>query len=158
MNGFERLKEQEAELKDNVDYPFIHEIVEYLLTRENMKDQFLAEDKSLKELFEYIELKALSMCIDNKKKIPGTNKQYANTILSKKYVFNWAIQYYNNSKEKVGIEKLKKSLGAVNVVAKIENSKHKETEQKTVKSEVEDINKTKNIDKIQISLFDQKKE
>lgn len=79
--GMERIKILASDVKDNA----VLEIVNYLLSREDMNEKYLNEEKSLKEMLEYIRSKA---------KIKAVNNM---AIIKDEEVFSWAIHYFDET-------------------------------------------------------------
>ena len=101
MNGFERLKEMEK----NENNPFLSQLVDYLITRTDMECLYLNEEKNLKQMLEFIESKALALCVNNKKNLPNGSGKYSSIVLDNNRVFAWAILYFSLSNEQLGINK-----------------------------------------------------
>ena len=111
-----------------------------------MQEMYLKEEKNLEQLLEFIEYKALKMCENNKKELPGTHSKYASIVLNDEKVYELATIYFLFSNEKLGINDMKKGQVVSNITkafTKVEKNK-----QVTVK---EDNSKAK---KEQISFFD----
>ena len=79
--GMERIKILASDVKDNA----VLEIVNYLLSREDMNEKYLYEEKSLKGMLEYIRSKA---------KIKAVNNM---AIIKDEEVFSWAIHYFDET-------------------------------------------------------------
>ena len=79
--GMERIKILASDVKDNA----VLEIVNYLLSREDMNEKYLNEEKSVKEMLEYIRSKA---------KIKAVNNM---AIIKDEEVFSWAIHYFDET-------------------------------------------------------------
>lgn len=127
MNGIERIKVLASEIQDK---PLL-KIIEYLLTRQDMNDKYLNEDKNLSQMVEFIKSMA---------------KQHAKNgvaMIEDAVVFGWAIHYWDESNEKLKLEK-----------AKEETTKEEKTKTSTTNSKVK-----KKVDKNwnpegQLTLFD----
>ncbi len=127
MNGFDKLKE---EVKDQKD-PALKQTVDYLLSREDMEEKYLNEEKSLADMAKFIREKGIKHCSN------GWN------YITNEIVYAWAIMYYslpnsllkinNKSNENTTTTK-KKALSKDNVVS-LEKAKKKIEE----KVEVEQI-------------------
>ena len=87
MDGFKRIKQLSAEITDK---PLL-KIVEYLLTRDDMNDKYLSEEKSLKQMVEFIK--------DNAKKEAKNGMAMIEDIT----VYNWAIHYFDETNEQLGL-------------------------------------------------------
>ena len=79
--GMERIKILASDVKDNA----VLEIVNYLLSREDMNEKYLNEEKSLNGMLEYIRSKA---------KIKAVNNM---AIIKDEEVFSWAIHYFDET-------------------------------------------------------------
>lgn len=125
MNGIERIKVLSSEIKDK---PLL-KIVNYLLTREDMNDKYLNEEKSLKQMIDYIKSEA--------------KKQAENGIamLEDEEVYGLAIHYFDESNEKLNLDKKEISKAEITSNKKIQKPK---TEKKTKKW----------VPEGQLSLFD----
>lgn len=93
MLGLERIKTLAAEIKDN---PLL-KIIEYLLTRTDMNDKYLNEEKSLKQMVEFIKEEA------HKKAVNGV------AMIEDEVVYGWAIHYFDESNEQLGLNKKEKN-------------------------------------------------
>ena len=130
MNGFERLKEQ---VKDQKDKALI-QTVEYLLSREDMEQRYLNEEKNIEEMAKFIRNKA--------RKYMKNGWNY----ITNEVVYAWAIMYFSLPNSFLKIEKkdttknkekaeasIKKVTAKNNIVsledAKKNMNKKKETEQ-----------------------------
>lgn len=124
-SGLERIKILASEIKDKATL----KIIDYLLTREDMNDKYLNEEKSLTQMIQYIR--------DNAKKQAENNM----AIVEDKEVYSWAIHYFDESNEKLNIGKVEKPIEK-SKIEKIEEPVKKETKSKTW------------VPEGQISLFD----
>lgn len=88
MKGIERIKILASEIKDK---PLL-KIIEYLLTREDMNEKYLNEEKSLKQMVEFIK--------NNAKK----QAQNGIAMIEDETVYSWAIHYFDETNEKLGID------------------------------------------------------
>lgn len=81
MEGIERIKVLASEIKDK---PLL-KIIEYLLTRTDMNDKYLNEEKSLKQMVEFIKGEA--------------EKQATNgmAMIEDETVYSWAIHYFDET-------------------------------------------------------------
>ena len=136
MNGFDRLREQ-IEGKKN---PALVATVDYLLTRDDMENKYLNEEKNIEEMEDFINANA------NKTK---DNKW---TYVTNEVVFAWAVMYYSFPNSFLKIEKKKtkeskktestKATNKNNVIqlneAKEKLEKKKETEQISIFGGVEE--------------------
>ena len=89
MEGKERIKVLASEIKDTA----VLKIVEYLLSREDMNDKYLNEEKSLKQMIKFIKSEA--------------RKEEKNGIamIEDEIVYNWAIHYWDETNENLKLEK-----------------------------------------------------
>ena len=95
---FGRLKQQIEELKNNDkinanDKNCILKVAEYLLTREDMDEKYQNEEKNLIDMWNFIR--------DEARKIATGNS----VGIEDEKVYSWAIHYYDESNEKLGIDK-----------------------------------------------------
>lgn len=147
MGGFERLKTMEKEENNS----FISEIVEYLLTRKDMEDKFLNEKKTLNKMNEFIEQKALALCINNKKKLGNSSTKYSSVSLNNNQVYSWAVMYFALPDEMLGFDKLKEKIEQA-VIRSVPNiTKTKQNQDKTDTKKSKEVKKE--LVKEQISLF-----
>jgi len=79
MNGFDRLKEQ---IKDQKDVA-LKQVIEYLVSREDMEPKYLNEEKSVEGMCKFIRSKG------NSHSKNGWN------FITNEVVYAWAIMYYN---------------------------------------------------------------
>lgn len=87
--GIERIKVLSSEVKDLA----LLKIVDYLLTREDMNEKYLNEEKNLTQMVEYIKSEA-------KKK--ATNNM---AMIEDEVVYGWAIHYFDETNENLKINK-----------------------------------------------------
>lgn len=87
--GIERIKILASEIKDK---PLL-KIVEYLLTREDMNDKYLNEEKSLSEMVDFIRAEA--------------KKEAKNGMawIEDEVVYGWAVHYFDESNEFLKLDK-----------------------------------------------------
>ena len=107
MNGIERIKVLASEIKDEA----LLTIIDYLVSRTDMNEKYLNEEKSLKQMIEFIKGEA------RKKAQNGV------AMIKDEVVFGWAIHYFDESNEDLGLN-IKKT-----EPVKVENT------QSTVKTE-----------------------
>ncbi len=79
MSGIERIKVLASEVKDEA----VLEIVKYLISRTDMNDKYLNEEKSLKQMIDFIANEA-------KKKSENNMAMIKDDV-----VFGWAIHYWD---------------------------------------------------------------
>lgn len=130
MTGFDRLKEQVKDQKDKA----LVQTVEYLLSREDMEQRYLNEEKNIEEMAKFIRNKA--------RKYMKNGWNY----ITNEVVYAWAIMYFSLPNSFLKIEKkdttknkekaeasIKKVTAKNNIVsledAKKNMDKKKETEQ-----------------------------
>lgn len=89
MEGIERIKTLAAEVKDK---PLL-KIIDYLLTRDDMNDKYLNEEKSLKQMIEFIKLEAKK------------HSQNGIAIIEDSEVYGWAIHYFDEPNESLKLNK-----------------------------------------------------
>lgn len=124
MEGIERIKVLASEIKDEA----LLEIIKYLTSREDMNEKYLNEEKSLKQMVEFIRNEA--------------QKQAKNgmAMIKDEVVFGWAIHYFDESNEKLGLtqKKVSKTEKTVQNVSKneVEIPKIEQNKQTTVKSSI----------------------
>lgn len=111
MNGIERIKILSAEITDK---PLL-KIVEYLLSREDMNDKYLNEEKSLSQMISYIRSEA--------------KKQAKNGVamIEDDVVYGWAIHYFDETNNDLGLDK-----NAVKIELEDDNSKTIENKPKKI--------------------------
>ncbi|MDO5555245.1 MAG: Cas9 inhibitor AcrIIA9 family protein [Clostridia bacterium] len=90
MTGVERL--QELSLAEN-DVN-ISKIVDYLITRPDLDNFYLSEEKSLKQMMKVITDKAKKSAVNNC------------AMIEDKVVYVWAVMYFITSNEKLGLNKI----------------------------------------------------
>lgn len=79
MNGFERLQEQVKDQEDSA----LKQVVEYLLSREDMEQKYLNEEKTLEGMCSFIKGKGQAHAKN------GWN------FITNEVVFAWAIMYFS---------------------------------------------------------------
>lgn len=113
MEGIERLENEVLEMNNyNVSVIF-----DYLKSREDLTQYFNNEEKSIKQMLEYIYEKA-------------RKQQRGNVaMISDNVVYLWAITYFSKSNEELGL-KVKKVMppSSTEVVEKIEKNQTKKEE------------------------------
>lgn len=88
MEGIERLEAEVLEINNSN----ISVIFEYLKTRNDLYDKFNNKEKSIKQMYKFICDKA------NKQKIDNV------AIISYRMVYLWAVNYFCNSNEELGLK------------------------------------------------------
>lgn len=114
MNGFDRLKEQVKGQEDSA----LNQVIEYLISRDDMEQKYLNEEKNVKEMCNFIK---------------GKGKVHAKNgwnFITNEVVFAWAIMYWA----------LPNSFLKINKPNETQNTTTKE---KTTKNNVVSIEKAK---------------
>lgn len=114
MNGFDRLKEQVKGQEDSA----LNQVIEYLISRDDMEQKYLNEEKNVKEMCNFIK---------------GKGKEHAKNgwnFITNEVVFAWAIMYWA----------LPNSFLKINTPKETQNTTTKE---KTTKNNVVSIEKAK---------------
>lgn len=126
MKGIERIKVLGSEVEDK---PLL-KIIDYLISREDMNEKYLNEEKSLKQMVEFIKREA--------------KKQAKNGMawIEDEVVFGWAIHYFDETNKGLGLTEEK--------AEKEENTEVQEEKVEIKKS----IKKEKWVAEGQLSLFD----
>lgn len=92
--GLERIKKLSAEVKDKA----VLKIIDYLLSRKDMNEKYLNEEKSLTQMIEFIKAKA---------KEKATNGV---AMIEDDEVYSWAIHYFDESNKDLKISKIKEDV------------------------------------------------
>lgn len=87
MEGIERIKVLASEVKDEA----VLEIVKYLISRTDMNDKYLNEEKSLKQMLDFI--------VNEAKKKAKNNM----AMIKDDVVFKWAIHYWVEPNNELGL-------------------------------------------------------
>lgn len=90
MNGIERLKV----LAEGQDDKALLKVVDYLLTREDLDKYYLNEEKSLKNMVDYIKETARKQC------------KNVYCYVEDEVVYEWAADYFIKTDEELGIKKI----------------------------------------------------
>lgn len=137
MDGIQRLSEM---IKGQKDKSLI-KIVNYLMLQTDMEQDFLKEEKDLKEMAEYI--KGLA----RKEATNGV------AIIEDETVYSWAKEYFAKSNKELGIKKYKIDKGKHGDVSKVE-TKDEDDEFGPIFGEIiEDAQEKQKEEIDQISLF-----
>lgn len=144
MKGIERIKVLASEIKDEA----LLQIVNYLLTRVDMNDKYLNEEKSLKQMVEFIR-----KCAKEKSKGQGW------VMIKDEDVYNYAIHYFDESNESLGLPSKKEDKNIATVAENIEDKEQNKTELQEKEVEItapQEKNKKKKgwVPEGQLSLFD----
>ena len=129
MEGIERIKILASEVKDTA----LLKIVDYLLSREDMNDKYLNEEKSLKQMVEFIK---------------GQAQKKANNgmaMIEDEVVYGWAIHYFDESNDQLKIKE--------NTIEKIKSVEKVEQPKKIVSDATQKKKKTKLVAEGQLTLF-----
>lgn len=130
MEGLNRIRALAAEVKNK---PLL-KVVKYLLTREDMNEKYLNEEKTLKGMVSYIRSEARKLAEDGVAMIEDST------------VYNWAIHYFDESNEDLKIS---------TVPVKEEKVEVKKESTKEVAKAPKEKSKSKEwIPEGQLSLFD----
>lgn len=92
--GLERIKKLSAEVKDKA----VLKIIDYLLSRKDMNEKYLNEEKSLTQMIEFIKSKA------REKTTNGV------AMIEDDEVYSWAIHYFDESNKDLKISKIKEDV------------------------------------------------
>lgn len=135
MEGIERIKKLSQATKDNS----IKKVVEYLISRNDMDERYLNQDKDLDKMWKYIREKAKEKSVDGVACIEDED------------VYNWAIHYWDESEEDLQKEnktakKTTKSKAEKEASSEKENKETVEKEQESVQNENDIIFKWKGRD------------
>lgn len=129
MEGIERIKILASEVKDTA----LLKIVDYLLSREDMNDKYLNEEKSLKQMIEFIKGQAKKKAHDGM------------AMIEDEVVYGWAIHYFDESNDQLKIKE--------NTIEKIESVEKVEQPKKIVSDATPKKKKTKWVAEGQLTLF-----
>ena len=122
MEGIERIRILASEIKDEA----LLKIVNYLMSRKDMNEKYLNEEKTLKQMVSFIKEKAKKRSKDGM------------AMIEDEVVYSWAIHYFNETNENLKL--------AVTTIKESEDNSIKNTEKKF---------KNKKYDaEGQLSLFD----
>lgn len=141
MDGIERIKILASEIKDEQ----VLEIVNYLLTREDMNEKYLNEEKSLKQMLEFIGIE-----VKKQFKPVSIGSGVQMSCVSNEKVYSLAIHYWDESNKDLGLDK--KAENITSPSKKIE-SKPKVEEKKVERIEPKKSNKQEWVPEGQLSLF-----
>lgn len=128
MEGLERLEAEVLEM-NNCN---ISAIFEYLKTRNDLYEKFNNKEKSIHQMYEFIYEKARKQKVDNV------------AMISDRMVYLWAVTYFSNSNEELGLKEKK-------VMSTTPTEVIKENEKKTKKEETK--SEEKKPEDNQITLF-----
>ena len=94
MKGIERIKILSAEVTDK---PLL-KIIDYLLSREDMNDKYLNEEKCLSQMISFIKSEAKKQAKDGV------------AMIEDEVVYSWAIHYWDETNESLKLEKVEKKV------------------------------------------------
>lgn len=141
MEGIERIKVLAADIKNK---PLL-KIVDYLLTRKDMNEKYLNEEKSLKQMVEFIRNNAKKQAMDGV------------ALIEDETVYGWAIHYWDESNEDLKLTTFKTKTPKEELTEEVEETDTIE-EKATTKIEKAKSNKKstkkKWISEGQLSIFD----
>ena len=126
MNGIERIKILGKDIKEEA----LLAIINYLISREDMSDKYLNEEKTLSGMISFIRAKARERAVNNM------------AMVKDEEVFGWAIHYFDEANKDLGIEQ--------ETIAEIEEEKERNND--VVK--VTKLSKKEWKSEGQLSLFD----
>lgn len=92
--GLERIKKLSAKVKDKA----VLKIIDYLLSRKDMNEKYLNEEKTLTQMIEFIKAKA---------KEKATNGV---AMIEDDEVYSWAIHYFDESNKDLKISRTKEDV------------------------------------------------
>ena len=104
MDGIKRLSEMIEGQKDK----YLIKIVDYLMLQKEMEQDFLKEEKNLKEMSEYI------VGLAKKEATNGV------AVIEDETVYQWAKEYFIKTNKELGIKKFKLDRGKHGDVTKVE--------------------------------------
>lgn len=109
MEGIKRIKILASEIKDEA----LLKIIDYLVSREDMNEKYLNEEKTLSDMVNYINRTA-------KSKSTGTIAMFNDDE-----VFGWAIHYFDESNEDLKVTPVVKNATKISVSSKTKIPKEK---------------------------------
>ena len=121
MEGIEKLEKEIIELNN----PSITKIFDYLKTRTDLYDRFNNDEKSLKQMYEFIYEKARK------------HEEDRVAIIENQIVYMWAITYFIRSNEELKLNEKKSTPPTAEETIKKINKKHAEEKEKKKKEEEE---------------------
>ena len=136
MLGIERIKILGSEVKDKA----LLKVIEYLVSREDMNEKYLNEEKSLKQMVEYIKSEAKKQAVNGM------------AMIEDEEVYEWAIHYFDETNEKLGLK-----VETKNIVKPLEKSIKEAEEMEKGEVSKEEITlrvaRDKNVPEGQLTLF-----
>lgn len=88
MPGIDRIKQLSSDIEDKA----LLKIINYLISRDDMDDKYLNEEKSLKQMIEYIKNRAQEKAHNGM------------AIIEDEEVYGWAIHYFDESNESLNLD------------------------------------------------------
>lgn len=122
MEGIERIRILASEIKDEA----LLKIVNYLMSRKDMNEKYLNEEKTLKQMVSFIKEKAKKRAKDGM------------AMIEDEVVYSWAIHYFDEANENLKL--------AVTTIKESKDNSIKNTEKK--------LKSKKYVAEGQLSLFD----
>lgn len=122
MEGIERIRILASEIKDET----LLKIVNYLMSRKDMNEKYLNEEKTLKQMVSFIKEKAKKRAKDGM------------AMIEDEVVYSWAIHYFDEANENLKL--------AVTTIKESKDNSIKNTEKK--------FKNKKYVAEGQLSLFD----
>lgn len=122
MEGIERIRILASEIKDEA----LLKIVNYLMSRKDMNEKYLNEEKTLKQMVSFIKEKAKKRAKDGM------------AMIEDEVVYSWAIHYFDEANENLKL--------AVTTIKESKDNSIKNTEKK--------FKNKKYVAEGQLSLFD----
>lgn len=122
MEGIERIRILASEIKDEA----LLKIVNYLMSRKDMNEKYLNEEKTLKQMVSFIKEKAKKQSKDGM------------AMIEDEVVYSWAIHYFDEANENLKL--------AVTTIKESKDNSIKNTEKK--------FKNKKYVAEGQLSLFD----
>lgn len=107
MDGLERIKVLSSEIKDKA----LLKIIDYLLSREDMNEKYLSEEKSIKGMISFIKGEARKSATDGM------------AMIEDEVVYGWAIHYFDETNKDL---KITEKESDKKTQTKTENIKEKE--------------------------------
>ena len=136
MLGIERIKILGSEVKDKA----LLKVIEYLVSRADMNEKYLNEEKSLKQMVEYIKSEAKKQAVNGM------------AMIEDEEVYGWAIHYFDETNEKLGLK-----VETKNIVKPLEKSIKEAEEMEKGEVSKEEITlrvaRDKNVPEGQLTLF-----
>ena len=137
MNGFDRLKNMYDEWeKDNKEDLALKEVINYLLTRNDLENKFLNEEKTVDGLYKFIQSKGKRHSLEGW------------CFITNEVVLAWAVMYFSLPDNFFRINKTTQKKETKKTTSKQENPKNNIVSLDKVKKEIENKKEVS-----QLSLF-----